>query len=229
MNEIKVIITGATGMVGEGVVHVCLQHPLVKEVLIINRKPSGINHPKLQEIIHQDFYDFSGLKNRLSGYDACFHCMGISSVGIDAASYYKITYTMTMALAKVLCELNPAMTFCYVSGQGTDSSENGKLAWARIKGKTENDLFKLPFRQAFGMRPGFIRPIKGLKHTHKFYRYINWTFPLGRALFPNGFCTMEELATAMIALTGLGFPKRVINGKDITSLSKTLAWEMTKI
>ncbi|MCW3465798.1 NAD-dependent epimerase/dehydratase family protein [Chitinophaga nivalis] len=217
---INVIITGTTGMVGEGVLHECLQDPQVETVLIINRRPSGVSHPKLEEIIHTDFFDYSDITEQLTGYNACFFCLGISSVGINADDYYKTTYTLTMALANTLSRLNPEMTFCYVSGASTDSTEKGRIRWARVKGKTENDLMKLPFRQVYALRPGFIRPIKGLSRIHGYYRYINWMFPIGRALYPKGFCTLQELGRAMIRLVQHGYPIKVIEGNDIIALAK---------
>jgi nucleoside-diphosphate-sugar epimerase len=142
--NIRVIITGVTGMVGEGVLHNCLQHSDVTQVLVITRKPSGVLHPKLKEIIHNDFYDLSPIRHDLAGYNACFFCLGVSSVGMKEADYFKLTYTLTMHVASTLSALNPDMTFCYISGAGTDSSEKGRSMWARVKGKTENDLMKLP-------------------------------------------------------------------------------------
>lgn len=217
---IRAIITGTTGMVGEGVLHECLQHPQVEAVLIINRKPLGVTHPKLKEIIHTDFYDFSAIESQLAGYNACFFCLGVSSVGMKEADYHKVTYTLTMHVATTLSRLNPDMTFCYISGAGTDSTEKGRSMWARVKGKTENDLMKLPFRDVYAFRPGFIKPIKGLSNTHKFYNYITWLFPAGRALFPNGFCTLTELALAMISVVFNPYDKKVVDGKGIIELAK---------
>jgi len=215
----KVIVTGATGMVGEGVLHECLIHPDIEEVLIINRKPIGILHSKLKEIVHADFFDLTSIKDQLAGYDACFFCLGISSVGVKAEIYYKTTYKLTMNMGRTLSELNPEMTFCYVSGAGTDGTEKGRIEWARVKGKTENDLMKLSFRQVYAFRPGFIKPIAGLSKTHPFYKYITWLFPLGRAIYPTGFCTMQELALSMINLVNFAYGQKVITGKDIISLA----------
>jgi uncharacterized protein YbjT (DUF2867 family) len=219
-NPIRAVITGATGMVGEGVLHECLQHPDVEAVLVINRKPCGVTHPKLKEIIHADFFDLFPVATQLGGYNACFFCLGVSSIGMKEPEYHRLTYTLTMHVAETLSRLNPDMLFCYVSGAGTDSSEKGRSMWARVKGKTENDLMKLPFRDVYAFRPGFIKPIKGLKRTHKFYRYINWIFPIGRSLFPNGFCTLKELALAMIHIAQRGYHKKIINGKDIIQLAQ---------
>jgi uncharacterized protein YbjT (DUF2867 family) len=216
---IKAIVTGATGMVGEGVMHECLQNPYVEQVLVINRKPSGVYHPKLKEIIHADFFDLSAISDKLTGYNACFFCLGVTSVGKKADEYYKLTYTLTMHVAETLVKLNPDMTFCYISGAGTDSKEKGN-GWAAVKGKTENDLMKLPFKQVYALRPGFIKHIEGLSNTHSYYKYINWLFPIGRALYPNGFCTLKELAAAMIHIVNQPYPKKVIEGKDIIALAK---------
>jgi len=214
-SRIKLIITGATGMVGEGVLHICLQDPRIESVLIINRKSLGLTNPKLKEIIHSDFFNLSPIEKELAGYDACFFCLGVSSIGMKEKDYYRLTYTLTMHVAETLSKYNPDMVFCYISGASTDSSEKGRSMWARVKGKTENDLMKLPFRKVYALRPGFIKPIKGLTKTHSFYKYINWMFPIGRALYPTGFCTMQELALAMIHAATKGYDKNILEGKDI--------------
>lgn len=218
--KIKAIITGATGMVGEGVLHECLQHPLVESVLVVNRRPCGVVHPKLKEIVHTDFYDFSSVENQLSGYNACFFCLGVTSIGKEEDEYFKLTYTLTMALAVPLSRLNGDMTFCYVSGAGTDSTEKGRTMWARVKGKTENDLMKLPFKKVFAFRPGFIKPTRGLRNVHSFYKYINWMYPIGRALFPKGFCTLKELGLAMIHVVNEKETRKALEGMDIIEMAK---------
>ena len=218
--NLRAVITGATGMVGEGVLHECLLHPRVESVLVINRKPCGIIHPKLKEIIHQDFFDFSSIENQLSGYNACFFCLGISSIGVKEDVYYKMTYTLTLHVAETLSRINTGMTFCYVSGAGTDSSEKGRSMWARVKGKTENDLMKLPFKQVFNFRPGFIKPTPGLKNTLKIYKYAGWLYPVGRAVYPGGFCTLKEIGLAMINVARNGYEKKIIEGRDIIALAK---------
>jgi hypothetical protein len=181
---IKAIITGVTGMVGEGVLHECLQHPDIEAVLVISRKPCGALHPKLKEIIHQDFLHLSAIENQLIGYNACYFCLGVSSVGMKELEYYNLTYALTMHVAQTLSRINPGMTFCYVSGSGTDSTEKGRLMWARVKGKTENDLMKLPFKQVYAFRPGFMKPTKGLKNTLPFYKYVTWMYPFFRPRSP---------------------------------------------
>lgn len=218
--KIRVIITGSTGMVGEGVVYECLSSEAVEAVLVINRKPCGIIHPKLKEIIHQDFFDFSALESQLIGYNACYLCLGISSIGVEKEVYYRLTYTLTMHVATTLSRLNPDMSLCYVSGAGTDSTEKGSSSWARVKGKTENDLMRLPFSSVYAFRPGFIKTVSGRQYTHAFYKYINWLFPIGRALYPAGFCTMRELGQAMIHSTVSGSHKQIIEGRDIIALAK---------
>jgi hypothetical protein len=217
--KIKAIVTGVTGMVGDGVLHECLLHPQVEAVLVINRKPCGISHPKLKEIIHQDFFNFSTIENQLSGYNACFFCLGVSSVGMKKEEYYKLTYTLTMHTAKTLSTLNPDMTFCYVSGAGTDSTEKGNSHWARVKGKTENDIFGL-FKNAYAFRPGFIRPTEGLKRAHAFYKYINWMFPIMVKFFPNTANTLREIGLAMIEVAKVGYEKKIIDPNDIRALAK---------
>ena len=215
--KIRVIITGATGMVGEGVLHLCLRDVDVETVLIINRKKSGISHPKLKEIVHNNFSDFSSIQQEFRGYNACFFCLGISSVGVNNDDYYKVTYELTMRFAEAVSKENEGMTFCYVSGAGTN--KNGWQKWAQVKAKTETDLQKLPFKKAYGLRPGFIKPIPNLQHTHSFYKYINWAFPLGRKLYPNGFCTMEELANCMMELAQNGYEKTILEGTDIITVA----------
>ncbi|GAB3791796.1 epimerase [Spirosoma humi] len=217
--KIRAIITGATGMVGEGVLHECLLHPDVEQVLVINRKPGGVSHPKLREIILKDFFDLSPIEAQLSGYTACFFCLGVSSVGMSDAEYRHLTYDLTLNFAKLLAKLNPDLTFEYVSGAGTDSTEKGRLAWARVKGATENELMRL-FRTAYMMRPGFMKPTPGLKNVKSYYRFIVWLYPLGRALYPAGFSTLQELALAMIKAASIGYEKKILEVKDIVALAK---------
>lgn len=214
----NVIITGSTGMVGEGVLIQCLNNPEIDSILVINRKPCGYVHAKLKEIVHQDFFNFKAIEDELKGYNACFFCLGISSVGVDNDTYYRMTYTLTMHVADTLVKLNDSMTFCYVSGSGTDI--NGRLNWQKVKGKTENELTNLPFEQVYNFRPGFIKPLKGQKFAHNFYKYINWMFPIGRKFFPNGFCTMTELGDAMINTLYYQSERRILEGKDIIKLAK---------
>ncbi|UII21485.1 NAD-dependent epimerase/dehydratase family protein [Fulvivirga ligni] len=219
--KIKVIITGSTGMVGGGVLHYCLQDPNVEEILVINRSSCGVESSKLKEIIHKDFNDLRPIENSLVGYDACFFCLGISSVGLSKEDYFRITYTLTMHMAELVSRLNSDMTFCYYSGAGTDSTEKtSKMHWAKVKGKTENDLLELPFKRVFALRPGFILPIKGQPNVHTYYKYISWMFPMGRLIYAKGFCKLDELARAMIRLVKVGYEKKVLEGDDIIMLGK---------
>lgn len=219
-NKIRAIITGTTGMVGEGVLLECLQDEKVEAVLIINRKHLDVSHPKLKEIILPDFFDLSEIENQLKGYNACYFCLGISSVGVSKSDYYRTTYELTMNFAETLVKLNPDMTFCYVSGAGTDSSEKGRSNWARVKGKTENDLMKLPFRQVYAYRPAIMKPVKGQQNVKSYYKYFLWLFRLGRKLYPAGFCTLKEVGKSMIYLTDHDYPNKIIDGKDIIKLAK---------
>jgi uncharacterized protein YbjT (DUF2867 family) len=215
----KIILTGATGMVGEGVLHECLQHPSIEQVLIINRKPSGMTHAKLKEIIHSDFNNINPIADKLAGYDACLFCLGVSAVGMKEEDYTRLTHTLTLHVAKTMLQQNPGMTFCYISGAGTDSTEKGKMMWARVKGKTENDLLNLPFKQVFLFRPGYMNPTKGMKNTLKYYKYISWMYPALRLLLPKYVSTLSELGKAMINAVILGYPKQVLEVKDIVTLA----------
>jgi len=217
--KIKVIITGVTGMVGEGVLHECLLHPDVESVLVINRKPCGIKNEKLKEIIHKDFFDLTAIKDQLSGYNACYYCAGVSSVGKKEDEYKSITYDLTMSFAKTLIKFNPEMTFCYISGVGTDSTEKGRSMWARVKGKTENDLLKLSFKDAYMFRPGYIQPTKGLKNTYKAYKIFAPIYPLIKLLFSKYATTLKEIGLAMINITLYGSEKKVLECKDIAQHS----------
>ncbi len=206
-------------MVGEGVLHECLLHPDVNQVLVINRRPAGETHPKLKEIIHQDFSDLSGIKDQLRNYDACFFCLGVSSVGMKEEKYFSLTYTLTLNAAQTLAKENPGMIFCYISGSGTDSTEKGRTMWARVKGKTENDLMKLPFKKVYAFRPGYLHPTPGLKNVNKWYKYFTWLYPVWRKFFPNFVTTLKELGLAMINVVRKGYPKQVIEVKDIKTLA----------
>jgi nucleoside-diphosphate-sugar epimerase len=216
---IKTIITGATGMVGEGVLLECLANPAVAQVLVINRKPGGVTHPKLREIITQDFFDLSAVEPQLAGYDACFFCLGVSSVGMAPDAYKRVTQDLTLGVAEVLAKANPRMTFCYVTGKGTDSSEQGRLAWARVKGATENALLRL-FRNAYMFRPAMMRATPGQKNTPRWYHALAWIYPIGRALAPAHFCTLQEVGRAMINAASKGYGKRVLEVEDIVALAK---------
>ncbi|GAB3997606.1 epimerase [Spirosoma daeguense] len=217
--KIKAIITGVTGMVGEGVMHECLNHPDVSEILLINRKPSGVSHPKVREIVHKNFFDLTPIESQLKGYNACFFCLGVSSVGMSKEEYKRLTYDLTMHMAEILAKDNPDLTFCYVSGSGTDSTEQGRVAWARVKGATENALMQL-FKNAYMFRPGFMKPTPGLKNTLSGYKYLGWLYPIGRAVFPSGFCTLAEVGQAMINIATKGGSKKILEVKDIVQVAK---------
>jgi uncharacterized protein YbjT (DUF2867 family) len=223
MDKLKVIITGATGMIGEGVLHVCLDHPDVEKVLVITRKTTGYSHPKLTEIIHADFFDISPLGERIKGYDACYFCLGSTSLGKNEAEYTKVTYTLAMSFATTLSAQNPGMTFCYISGAGTDSSGKGRSMWARVKGNTENDLQKLPFRKVFNFRPAGIIPFLPLKPSqtyYKTYKYMGWLFSILKVVAPNSVVALKDLAAAMINASLKGYSKNILEVKDIKLLAK---------
>lgn len=218
----KVIITGATGMIGKGVLLECLQNNAVSEILVINRSSLKMKHPKLQEIIHTNFLDFSPIKDQLKGFDACFHNMGVSSMGISEEDYYKFTYSVTENLATTLYAINPSITFIYVSGQGTDSSEKGSSSWARIKGKTENMLFNIGFKNAVAFRPGAIIPGKGIKSKTG---WINFMLLLFRPLFPlmkkmDSVTTTENIGLAMIEVVKNSSENKIVNNRQINKLAK---------
>lgn len=219
-NSISVIITGATGMVGEGVLHECLQNTKVSNILVLARKSSGISHPKLKEIIHSDFLDLSPIEENLQNYNACFFCLGVSSIGMSEEEYTPLTYDLTMYVATTLSRLNNNFTFCYVSGAGTDSSEKGRSMWARVKGKTENDLMKLPFKAVYNMRPAVLKPTKGLKRTLKPYTYFGWLIPVVETIFPSYICSLEQLGKAMIYVSANGYGKNILEVKDIISAAE---------
>ena len=223
MDKLKVIITGATGMVGEGVLHECLNHPEVEKVLVITRAPCGYSHPKLTEIIHSDFFNITSLKTRITGYNACYFCLGVTSLGKNEAEYTRFTYTLTLNFATTLATLNPDMIFCYISGAGTDSSEKGRTMWARVKGKTENDLMKLSFKQVYNFRPGGIVPFLPLKPSqtyYKTYKYLKTLFYLMKVITPNLVITLKDLAAAMINASLIGYPKNILEMNDMKMLAK---------
>ncbi len=216
--KIKAIVTGASGMVGEGVLHECLQSNDVEEVLVVGRRSCGYIHPKLKEIVHANMYDLSSIEEQLKGYNACFFCLGMSSLGVKEPEFTKVTYDLTMHFGKTLSRLNPDMTFCYISGRGTN--ENGKLMWQRIKGKTESDLMKLPFHQVYNFRPGVIKPTQGLKHTLPLYKWLGWILPIINTISPESVVTLKQIGNAMINVTLKGYNKKILEVGDIFALSK---------
>jgi uncharacterized protein YbjT (DUF2867 family) len=219
----NVLIFGATGMVGQGVLRECLLDAGVQLVQTIGRSATGVQHAKLREVLHRDLFDYSSVATELSGFDACFFCLGVSSVGMPETDYERVTYGITLAAAGTLSRLNPQMTFVYVSGAGTDSSEQGRVRWARVKGRTENALLRLPFKAAYMFRPGVIQPLHGIKAKTPVYRiFYTLAKPLLTALrwaFPAHILTTEQIGRAMLAVARHGAPKRVLESKDISAIA----------
>jgi uncharacterized protein YbjT (DUF2867 family) len=218
----NVLIFGASGMVGQGVLRECLLDPEVASVISIVRNGTGQRHPKLRELVHKDFLDFSAIAPELSGLNACFFCLGVSSVGMSEEDYKRVTYGITLAAAQLLAKLNPGMTFVFVSGAGSDSSERGGVMWARVKGQTENALLRLPFKAAYMFRPGVIVPLHGIKSRTLLYRLpyaiLGPILPLLKRLFPKQVTTTEKLGQAMLVAAKRGAPKTVLESADINQL-----------
>jgi uncharacterized protein YbjT (DUF2867 family) len=218
----NVLIFGATGMVGHGVVRECLHDPGVQRVQTVGRTPAGAEHAKLREIVHTDLWNFASIESELSGFDACFFCLGVSAAGMNEAEYERVTYGITLAAAETLARLDPKMTFVYVSGAGTDSSEHGRTMWARVKGKTENALMRLPFKAAYMFRPGVIEPVYGTKSKTTWYRFFysisKPLLPVVRWTFPNYVLTTAEIGQAMLAVARDGAPKKTLESKDIRAI-----------
>jgi uncharacterized protein YbjT (DUF2867 family) len=219
---VKVILFGATGMVGQGALLQCLLDPDVTEVLIVGRTASGRKHAKIREIVHKDLYDLSLIAPQLTGYDACFFCLGVSSVGMSEADYTKVTHDLTLAIAGVLAQQNPQMVFLYISGAGTDSTERSKTMWGRVKGRTENDLLREQFRAAYMLRPGYIQPMHGVESKTPLYRVmyivLSWLYPILRLVARKYVTTTEDLGRCMIKIAKSGAPKRVLENSDIEAL-----------
>jgi len=218
MAGLKIIITGATGMVGEGVLFECLQNRTVSEVLIINRRHYELQHPKLKELLVPDFFKLNEYADKLQGYDACFFCAGVTSVGKREPEYTKLTYDTTLAFAKAILQQNSNMVFTYVSGSHTDSSEQGRLMWARVKGKTENDLAALGFKAEYNFRPGVMLPFEGQRNWKSIYKALG---KLIKLFSPKNVLTMHEVGKAMINCVTIGYPKNVLEVSDIKQLAKT--------
>ena len=218
----NVILFGATGMVGQGVLRECLLDPDVQQVLSVVRNPTSQHHPKLRELAHADFFDYTAIEPDLTGFDACIFTLGVTSVGMSEQQYHHLPYALTLEAAETLARLNPAMTFLYVSGAGTDSTESGRIMWARVKGKTENALLNLPFKAAYMFRPGFIQPLHGITSKTRsyriFYAITKPILPLARALFPRQITTTEQLGRAMLKVARNGFPKPILEASDINTL-----------
>jgi len=221
----NVMLFGATGMVGQGVMRECLLDPEVHLLQTVGRTATGTQHPKLRETVHNDLGHYESLEAQLSGFDACFFCLGVTSSGMTEENYQRVTYGITLAAAEALSRLNPQMTFIYVSGSGTDTSERGRSMWARVKGKTENALRRLPFKGAYMFRPGIIQPLHGIKSStplyNVFYTLGKPLLPLLRLVIPDQILTTEQVGRAMLAVAKHGFPKQILEIKDIQAASKT--------
>jgi uncharacterized protein YbjT (DUF2867 family) len=220
----KIIITGTTGMVGKGTLLEAIKDPNVESILIINRSTAGINDPKVKEVLHKDFFDLSAVRHGLTGYDATLFCLGVSSVGMSEGEYRRMTYDLTMGFAREVLALNPGMTFCYISGSGTDSSEKGRLMWARVKGKTENDLAKLGFKAVYMFRPGFIQPFDGVRAKSN---TVNWMYRVFSPFYfllkkiPAYVTDTRTLGRAMVRVARLGYDKTILENKDINQIGRS--------
>jgi uncharacterized protein YbjT (DUF2867 family) len=220
---VNVLIFGATGMVGQGVLRECLAAADVEKVLTVGRTPTGQQHPKLQELVHAEMWDYGGIEAELSNYDACFFCIGVTSSGMAEKKYTHLTYDLTLAVATTLARINPQMVFIYVSGVGADSSETSRIMWERVRGKTENALLKLPFRGVYIFRPGMIEPV-GVKSKTASYRWfytlVKPVMPLLRAMLPDQILSTPQVGQAMLAAVRDGAQKRVLESPDINALSR---------
>lgn len=209
-------------MVGQGALRECLLSPDVRQVVSIVRATTGQTHEKLREIVHRDFLDFSPIAGELAGFDACFFSLGVSSAGMKEEQYTRTTYEIALAAARVLVSTNPQLTFIYISGAGTDSSEHGRVMWARVKGKTENALLRLGFKAVYLFRPGFIQPLYGIRSKTRVYRALYAVtaplFPLLRLFFPKYMTTTEQLGQAMLRVARDGYPKAILESSDISAL-----------
>ena len=219
----NVVLFGATGMVGAGVLLECFADPRVTSVLVITRSPTGRSHSKMREVIHQDFFDFESLRAEFSACDACFFCLGITSIGLSEAAYTRVTYDIAIAAAREMVAANPLMTFCFVSGVGTDSTEQGRTMWARVKGKTENAILGLGFKAAYMFRPGYIQPIGDVQSktgwVQTAYDITRPLYPLINRLLPNNSTTTSNLGRAMIQAAAAGYSKRVLYSADFNTLA----------
>ncbi len=217
----NVILFGATGMIGQGVLRECLIDTGVERVLIIGRNPTGQHHEKLREIVHTDLLDFMAIRNELAGYDACFFCLGITSAGMKEADYRRVTYEIALAAARTLVDLNRTMTFVFVSGTGADSSERGRVMWARVKGAAENAILALPFKASYIFRPAFVQPMHGITSRtgwyNAFYRVVGPLYPVLSRLAPGYMLTTEQIGQAMLSVARHGVPKRVLESRDISA------------
>ena len=220
----NVLLFGATGMVGQGVLSECLLDPSVQSVVTIGRSATGQQNSKLREVVHPDLWNYATIESDLRNFDACFFCLGVGSAGMAEKDYEHVTYGITIAAAETLSRLNPKMVFIYVSGTGTDSSEKGRMMWARVKGKTENALLRLPFAAAYMFRPGFIEPAHGEISRNKLYRVLftiaKPLLPLLRRVFPNQILTTQQIARAMLNLVTHPYPKHILEIPDIRAAAE---------
>ena len=218
----NVLLFGATGMIGQGVLRECLLAPDVNRVLTIGRSATGVQNAKLQDLVHADLWNYSAIEEQLRGFDACFFCLGVTSAGMSEADYTRVTYGITVAAAETLCRLNPDMTFVFVSGAGADSTEQGRLMWARVKGRTENAILRMPFKASFVFRPGAVLPMHGEKSRTTAYRVLYSVtkplLPLLKRIMPGQIVTTEQFGRAMLIVARHGAPKRVLESADINGL-----------
>jgi uncharacterized protein YbjT (DUF2867 family) len=218
----NVLLFGATGMIGQSVLREALLDPAVERVVTVGRSQTGQLHPKLREIVVPNVADLSAVEPQLTGFDACLFCLGVSSAGVSEQRYTETTYDLTLSVARTLVRLNPAMTFVYVSGMGTDATEKGRSMWARVKGRTENALLQLPFKAAYMVRPGAIIPLHGIQSRTSWYRVLYAAtrplYPIVQRLAPNAVTTTERLGRAMLALAAHGYSKRVLETSDINAI-----------
>jgi uncharacterized protein YbjT (DUF2867 family) len=222
VRELRVLIFGGTGMVGSGVLLEALESPDVTSVVSVTRRSTGRIHAKLEEVVHDDFFDYSAIGDRLNGIDACFFCLGVSAAGKSEDTYYRLTYDLTVTAADALLERNPDMTFCYVSGAGTDSSESGRMMWARVKGKLENKLLDMPLGAAYMFRPGYIQPLKGVRSRTRVYALmygvVGPLYPLLKRAFPRHVTDSVTVGRAMLLAAQHGFPRPILETWDINDL-----------
>ena len=219
----KVVLFGATGMLGSGALLECLEHPDVSEVLAVGRRPTAVTHEKLTDLVHEDFLDFSAARGALAGHDACLYCLGVSSAGMSEEAYQRVTRDVTLAAAAALLEASPGIVMCFVSGAGTDSSERGRTMWARVKGETENRLRELPFRAVWLFRPGYVQPMKGVRSRTRlysvFYSLVGPLYPVLSRLAPGLVTTTEKLGLALIRTAREGAPTTVLENREINALA----------
>ena len=217
----NVLILGATGMVGQGVLRECLLDDGVTRVVTLGRTATGWAHPRLREIVHSDLFDLSAIEEQLRGLDACFYCLGVSAAGLSEAEYSRINHDMTLTVAETLVRTSPELSFVYVSGAGTDATGRGRVMWARVKGRTENALLRLSFRSAYMLRPGLIVPLHGVKSKTRLYRAFYTMFgpllPILRRLFPRSIVTTEQVGRAMLRLARSGYHKRILEAQDLAT------------